>query len=264
MDSLFLFKLSLSFLIGALWVISATVLADKLGSKIGGLISGLPSTVMFGLFFLGWTQNTTFAVQSTTIMPIVSGLSCLYLVCYVYLVRKNLWLAVLTALIIWSLGAYGLIYLRFSNYSLSIIGYVVIFLVSFLLIEKVLKIRSLPGKKITYTPLLILTRGLIGGFVVALAVFLGKVSGPILGGMFSMFPAMFTSTIFVTYYTHGADFSAATMKSSMITAISVTIYSIVARYTYIPLGLMFGSLASILVSFGSGLLIYRFVLPRLE
>jgi len=52
LNGLFLLKLILSFALGAVWVVAATVLAEKLGPKTGGLIAGLPLTVTLGLFFL--------------------------------------------------------------------------------------------------------------------------------------------------------------------------------------------------------------------
>lgn len=264
MESIFILKLILSFVIGGLWVILATVLADKLGSKVGGLVSGLPSTVMFGLFFLAWTQNPSTAVQATTIIPIVGGVNCLFLACYVYFVRRNVWQAIISSLILWSFLSYLLIQIHFDNYTASIIGYCVLFTLAFFLMENVFKIHSVKGEKIIYTPLLIVGRGLLGGCVVALAVYLGKIGGPVLGGMFSMFPAMFISTMLVTYYSHGALFSAGTMKSSMVSGISIVAYSIIARYTYIPLDLWFGTLVSILVSFGIGVAIYKLVIIKLN
>lgn len=264
MDSYFLLKLSLSFFIGGLWIILATVLADKLGSKIGGLISGLPSTVMFSLFFIAWTQNSAVAVEATTISPIVGGLTCLFLASYAALIHKGFVIATITSLALWTILSCWLAYIHFNSYFFSLLGYVGLFTLSFFIMENILHIKSVKGKRITYTPKLIISRGLIGGSVVALAVFLGKVGGPLLGGMFAMFPAMFTSTMLVTYYAHGPQFSTATMKSSMVSGISITIYSIIARYTYIPFGILVGTLISILVSFTAGAVIYRLIITKLD
>lgn len=264
MDTTFLFKLVLSFIIGGAWVVIATVLADKFGSKIGGLLSGLPSTVMFGLFFLAWTQNAFTAVQATTIIPIVGGINCLFLTCYVFLVRRGIWIAILLSLFFWSILSYLLIKIDFNNYTISVIGYCVLFAFAFFLMERVFKIHSVKGKKIKYTSLLVVGRALLGGFIVALAVYLGKIGGPILGGMFSMFPAMFISTMLVTYFAQGPVFSAGTMKSTMVSGISIVTYSVITRYTYIPLGIPLGTLISIVISFGVGVTIYKLVISKLR
>lgn len=264
MDASFLVKLALSFLIGGFWIIVVTIVADKLGSKIGGLISGLPSTIMFGLFFIGWTQGPAVAVQATTITPIIAGLSGLFLTCYTFLVKKNFWLSIITSIAVWLILSFTLIRIHFDNFPLALVGYLLLVAANYWVMEKILKIKSIKGKKVKYTKLLILSRGMVGGMVVALAVFLGKVGGPIWGGTFSMFPAMFISTIFITYYTHGPDFSAATIKSAMISASSTVLYSMSVRFTYLNFGLVFGTLVSTLVAFGYGVLLYKYLITKLR
>lgn len=264
MDAIFFIKLAFSFIIGGSWVVLATVLGDKLGSRIGGLVSGLPSTVMFGLFFLGWTQTPHVAVSATTIIPIVGGINCLFLVTYVYLVKRGLWQSIFAGFSLWGLLSFILIWIQFDNFILSLVAYVILFLASFYIIDHVLNIQATKGKRVIYTPITVLLRALLGGGVVVFSVFLGKIGGPIFGGMFSMFPAMFTSTILITYMTHGAAFSAGTMKSSLVSAISVVLYSVVSRYSFEPLGLVFGTILSICTSFGFGFLLYQTVIRKLS
>lgn len=62
MTTAFISKLALSFLIGGLWIALGIALAERRGPKLGGLIIGFPSTVLFSLFFIAWTQSTQAAV----------------------------------------------------------------------------------------------------------------------------------------------------------------------------------------------------------
>lgn len=264
MDITFLFKLLLSFIIGGAWVILATITADKYGPKVGGLISGLPSTGLFSLLFLGLTQGPQFATNAAFIVPAVVGIETLFIVIYIYLVKKSFWLALVSAFLVWFVLVFGLLVIKINNFSLSFaLGILCLFL-SYLTIEHILKTPTVKGKKINYTPKTILIRGLISGSVVAFSVFLGRVGGPMLGGMMSGFPATFLSTMIITYFTHGPEFSAATMKSANISVTSLIIHSITVRYTYIPLGIWLGTFVSILVSFTSGFLIYRFIILKLK
>lgn len=261
---IFLFKLALSFLIGGTWVVGATIFADKLGSKVGGLIAGLPSTIIFGLLFLAWTQTPQAVVEATTIVPIVSGVSCLFILTYIYFIKKGVWIALFISLLIWFLLVLSLVILDFNNYFLSILGYVILLTFSYLIIEKKVRIKSLPGKKIIYTFPVILLRGLLSGSVIASAIIAARIGGPIWGGVFSTFPALFTSTMLVTYFSQGAEFSAATMKASMVSAISVVVYSMIVRLAYIPLGVLLGTVVSLFVSFLSGFLIYKVIVKKLK
>jgi hypothetical protein len=264
MDSIFFLKLFLSLIIGGLWTVMATVVADKFGSKIGGLIAGLPSTGLFSLFFMGWTLGPVFAVSATTIVPAIVGVENIFVVVYIALARKNFWLAIGAALLTWFVFVLGLVIAKFNSYTTSLLLYAISLFISSIIVERLIRISSAKGKTIRYSPSIIIIRGLLSGIIVALAVTLGKLGGPILGGAFAAFPALFTSTIIITYFAHGAAFSAATMKSSLYCIISFVIHSIMVRYTYVPLGIIWGTLVSMLVSFTSGYLVYKFVVTRLR
>ncbi len=264
MEKIFVFKLVLSYFVGGLWVTLATVVADKLGPKVGGLISGLPSTVALGLFFLAWTQNPGTAVRATTVIPLVAGINSTFLATYVFLARRGIGRAILASLGLWFVLTYALVKTRFDDFALSLLGFGLLFLLSFYLMERVFQIVSIKAKSVRHTPLLILARAFIGGLAVALAVYLGKIGGPLWGGIFSAFPAMFISTMLVTYFSQGALFSAGIMKSSMLSAVSVVVYAAVVRLTYIPLGLWMGTFVSISLSYGSGWAIYKCLIVKLR
>lgn len=265
MANAFFLKLLLSFLIGGLWVILTTVIADKLGTKIGGLISGLPSTLLFGLFFIGWTQSPQVAAQATTVVPIINGISCILLLSYIFLLKKrSVWISIAGALSIWSVLSFMFILLNFNNFLLSIIIYILLLLIAYFIVEHKLKVKSMKGKKIKYTPLIIIVRGLLSGFIVFVSVLMAKIGGPILGGMFSMFPAVFTSTLLITYFSQGPKFSSAIAKSSMISAISIVVYSIAVRYSYPYFGIMIGTFISVSTSFLTGYLIYNYFIKKIS
>lgn len=85
MDNIFVLKLILSFIVGSLWITMVTILAEKYGTRIGGLMAGLPSTIPISLFFIAWTQSERVAVDATTIVPIIGGINCIFIVAYIFL-----------------------------------------------------------------------------------------------------------------------------------------------------------------------------------
>lgn len=193
----FIIKLILSFVVGSSYAILSTVTADRLGTKIGGLISGLPSTVLFGLLFIAWTQSTKASVEATTLIPAVIGLACVYLVTYIHFVKRNLWLAILMSIVIWLILAYGLIIFHVTNFLVSVFIYIFCYLVAYAFVTFIFKVKSTKGNKIVYSPRVLFLRGLLSGSIVALSVIIAKVGGPIFGGMVATFPAMFTSTLLI-------------------------------------------------------------------
>jgi uncharacterized membrane protein (GlpM family) len=264
MSDIFLIKIVLSFLVGGTWVTAATLLADKHGTKIGGLITGLPSTALISLFFIGWTQSPAAATEATTIIPLIGAVNALFLLVYISLVKKNFWIALSSSLLFWGLSSSIIIFLKFNNFYLSLIIYFVVVFVSFSIIEKGIKVKSETGRKIMNTLGAMIFRGIFSGLIIALAVVMGKVGGPLLGGMFAMFPAMFTGTLLITFFTHGPLFSSAMMKVALISAISVVLYAVLVRTSYIPLGLLGGTLVSIAVSFAAAGLLHIFIVKKIS
>ncbi len=262
MTSIFLLKVFLSFLAGSLWITAGTILAERYGTKIGGLIAGVPSTILMSFFFIAWTQSVNTAVEATSIVPLIGGITCLFVVAYIVLLKINFWVALIGAIIVWSFLSYTVVFLELNNFAVSLIAYVLLLFLSYRFVDKVLKVRSEPGKKLRFTFAAMLFRALFSGGVIALAVIMTKIGGPLLGGMFSMFPAMFIGILCITYFSNGPSFSAAVMKAAMLGAISVVVYGMSVRYTYLTLGLMWGTVVSFLASLGSSLLIHYFMQQR--
>jgi uncharacterized membrane protein (GlpM family) len=264
MTDIFLIKLVLSFFVGGAWVMIATLLADKHGTKIGGLVAGLPSTALISLFFIGWTQSPAAAVEATTVIPLIGAVNALFLLVYISLVRANFWTALSSSLLFWCLSSFAIVILKFNDFYLSLVIYFIVVPSSFFIVEKGIKVKSKAARKTINTLGTILFRGLFSGLIIALAVIMGKIGSPLLGGMFAMFPAMFTGTLLITFLTHGPLFSSAMMKVALISAISVVLYAVLVRYSYIPLGLLGGTLVSMAISFAAACLLHIFIVKKIS
>src|SRR5208337_5317420 len=94
MDSSFLFHILGGFIVGGSWIAFVTWLGDVRGSRIGGLVAGVPSTAAFGFLFIGWNQSAGAAVQSTTDFPLVFSFTGVFLLTYSLLARKGVWRAI--------------------------------------------------------------------------------------------------------------------------------------------------------------------------
>ena len=111
-----------------------------------------------------------------------------------------------------------------------------------------------------YSGLQILGRGIFGGFMIAFAVFMSKVGGPVFGGIFSAFPAVFISTIIISYRSQGLEFSRSITKPMFMTGmVTLLVYPLSIRYLYLSLGIFTGTLVSYLISMVSAYVVFRFV-----
>lgn len=250
----------IAFLVGGFWITLASTAADKFGSRVGGFISGLPSTAVITFLFVGITQSTEAAAQATTVLPLAYGFTALFLLTFLVLSQRGFYLGLCSALIVWVLLSLSTVLYNFNNFTYSIIGYLIILGFSHIALEKMIKSPTASNKKIEYTKLQIAIRSLFGGIIVALAVFLSKVGGVIFGGLFAAFPAVFTSTLIIAYKSQGLQFSRAMIKPMLITGmITIVTYSLGVRYSYPSLGLFWGTICALLVSLGGAYFTYRFM-----
>lgn len=264
MDASFWLKLGLSFIVGSLWVTLTTWSAEKFGSKVGGLIGGLPSTVVIALLFIGVTQSPQVAAQATTVMPFAQGLNGLFVLTFMVLVQYGLWAGILGSVIVWMLQSTALYLLDIHNFWISLAGWLALLAVCYWLLERKMQIRSQGKVKVRYAAGQMAWRAVFGGAVIAWAVLMGKLGGPLLGGIFGSFPAMFLSTLVITSQSIGAGFARSIGKSLLVSGlINVPVYEIAVRLLYPSAGLAYGTIAALLISLFTGFLTYQLMKTRL-
>ena len=203
---------------------------------------------MVALFFIAWTQSTAIAAEATTIIPIIIGIDSLFITAFVLLARRNLSIGLLGALALWAALAFLSVYAR-PSFGASLIGFAVFLAFSCYVLEKKLMIKSFGAIATMYTLPTLLFRASLSGAIVTLAVLMAKIGGPLIGGMFVAFPAVFLSAAIITYWAHGKEFSRAVMKVLMISgALNVMVYAVGIRYLVVPYGILYGTLFSYIIS----------------
>ncbi len=264
MDELFLFKLVLSSVVGGAWTALVITIAEKFGTKTGGIITGLPATVAISLFFIGWTQTPAFAARATTIMPLVMGIDALFVVVYVWLYRFNFLLALTGALIFWFLMSLGSIFLGFNNFGYALAVCAIFLAFTYFILEKKIGIKSESRKIVHYTGRRILLRGGLSGAVIASAVLMAEIWGELLGGAFAAFPAVIVALIIIAHFAQGRSFSCAILKVAIFTGeVNVVVYVTTVRYSYLQFGLVYGTLIAVLVSLVSASCLYFYVSKKI-
>lgn len=265
MDVSFWLKLVLSFIVGSLWVTLSTLSSERFGSKVGGLIGAFPSTVVIALLFIGFTQSPQVAAQATTVMPLAQGLNGLFVLAFMILAKRGMWIALMGALFLWFLQSSLLFVLNIQYFWISILGWLVLLICCYWILERWMKIRSQGRIEVAYSNSQMIWRALFGGSVIALAVFMGKLGGPTLGGIFGSFPAMFLSNLVITYKSGGAEFSRSVGKSLLISGvINVPLYEIEVRLLYPVIGLAYGTVIALLFTLGTTYLTFLFIKSYME
>jgi len=260
MTPAFILKLALSFLIGGLWITLASVAAERLGSKIGGVIGGLPSTAVVAFGFIGWTQGAQQVYDATTAFPLAFAANAFYLVAYAALSPRGLWAGIGAALLTWLSGEALILWLDIQDIWISVAVWIAALVVAYLALERWLGVRSHERVKIRYTTGQMAGRALFAGGIVALAVLGSQIGGAIWGSILAAFPALYTSTLILVSRSAGVPFSRSLATSLMISSVvNVTFFVLALRLVVLHLPLGGALAAAYAVSMGSAYGTYRFI-----
>ncbi len=246
---LFYVKLLLAFVVGSLVITFATIAAERMGSKMGGLIGGLPMMIAITLFFIGLAESPQAAAEATDVIPLVVAFNGFFLLVYAVLSRWGLVPGILGALLSWAALSSMVVILSLRSFALSLAGNLVISLLCYFVMEHKLQIPSRQGVSLHYSPVQIASRALFAGAMVALAVLMNRLGGPLWGGVFAPFPTVFLSTLIILAISNGVQYSRTLTKPLLVSGmINIVAYAVAVRYAYPLSGLVGGTIISLLVS----------------
>jgi uncharacterized membrane protein (GlpM family) len=257
MEYSILYHTILPFIISALVVIFITIIAEKYGTKTGGVLGTLPSTIIIAFLFIALDKGTQFAVQSVSVVPAEMGINLIFLLTFTLLSEKKLPTALIGSLLTWTACTVLLYYINPNSILLSLGFYLLCFTVTFLYLDQKKKITSHGTLKVRYTPLKLLSRSLIAGTVIAIAVTFSNL-GTTISGIFSVFPAIFLSTMLISLREHGPMFTNAMAKGMIYGSPSVVSYSIAIHYLYPSIGILLGTLGAFFLATTVTLILFLF------
>ena len=235
-----LFQIIIPFILSSVIVILITIIAERYGTKVGGILGTLPSTIVVIFIFISLIRDLNFASKSVSVVPAEMGINMLFLFFFSIFIKRNIIIATIVSLTLWALMSAVLFLLNLTDIFISIIIYGIILAITFLILEYKLNVESTGKVKVVYTTQKIILRGLLAGVVVAIAVLLSNVNA-VLSGIFSVFPAIFLSTMLISAYEHGQKFVGGMAKALIIGTISTTSYAVAIHFLYPPYGIILGS-----------------------
>src|SRR3989440_5528719 len=102
MTDLLILHLILAFMVGGAWVSSATLIPERYGSALGGLVGGLPAISIVSFLFIGLNQGPQTASQATIVFPLALSFTMSFLLVYALLSKRGFRVAFLAALFVWA------------------------------------------------------------------------------------------------------------------------------------------------------------------
>ncbi len=138
-----LYQLFLPFILSAIIVVVIMFIAEKYGTKIGGILGTLPSTIVIALIFLAINQDINFSSEAAAVIPAELGINILFLVIFAILIYRSILIAFLTSLSIWTILSFLILYLNLNNIYISITIYIISLISALIILENKKKIKSI-------------------------------------------------------------------------------------------------------------------------
>lgn len=220
------------------------MLAEKAGTRVGGMFTNLPSNVLISLIFISLINSPEYVVKTTAVIPLGMLTGSFFLFTFILTLRFGVGVAGTAALAVWFALAW--LFTRISGDSLpvNVLWYAGISLLLFLVLEYGVKVRSVPRKQKCYSSRSILLRALFAGIVVGTTVYISSFASPVWVGVISTFPAVLLSTMLILSINQGPDFAGATGKVLVLSSSNVIIYILGVHLTYPTLGIAWGTVIS--------------------
>ena len=258
-ETTFLLQLLLSFIVGGSYIAFTVWISEKFGSRIGGLMIGLPSTLLVGLLFIAWSQNSDAAVSAIPIVPAAIAANSLFLVVFIYLYKYGRAAALLGGIVVWFILTLPLVFFSIKSLLFSLAFAAVFFALALCFLRK-LPHRKL--EKLSLTRKEVVWRVVFTGSLVALSVYLGKAVGPLWGGMFASFPAAFSSSLLILENKHGIKFASSVARTAPYGSMGSVLFAVMF-YVLVPtLGVVAGTIIAYCSALIFGLVISKTLLKK--
>ncbi len=265
MNKFFILQLIVSFIVGGGVISLLSFIAEKMSKRIAGIILTFPTTVALGFFFLGWTVSpkAVATVVSASLIPL--GLSVLFVAIYAYIaeyfakiVKNKIWQIIVSFVIsigFWFALAIPVVVLELNRLAVGVAGYTLLVLGAHFLLQR--KNYKKPVT-LTYTFDQKICRAIFVGFIVFLVVLLGKILSPFWGGMFTMFPATFSSLMMILHWYYGPKSLFPTIQKVALGSLSIFAYTITVMFAFPAYGFIIGTFFAYTVSLVVTLLLMNF------
>ncbi len=230
-------------------VLCLTIIAERVSTRVAGILSGAPLSAVIVYFFVGRDIGTAYVVDSVP-HGIAAFTATLAFVLAYY--KSTDWFSryaplgsALVAVAVFLIVAFGLVAIPFTLTSATLTTVCVIGF-SVWLFRKIEFTRV--EKPERYSARLILLRGGFAAALIVGVIALAKILGPRWTGLLVGFPSTLMPTLIIIHATYGATDTHAMMRNFPVGMGSIVLYIIAVGFTFPLWGIYIGTAASLAVS----------------
>jgi len=252
-DLYFALTLIVKMAVTAGFLLTATIVAERAGPLIGGLVATLPISAGPVYIFLSLDHDAQFIAQSALGSLVTNAVNVVFAVAYVLLAqRQSLPVSLGGAFAVW-LGLSWAVGSVQWTLALATALNVVIIAVSLVVVHPLRHVRVAAAQTRWYD--LVLRAGMVA-LLVGVVVSLSFTIGPTASGNLAVFPIVLSSIMLILHRRIGGKPTAAIMANAVVGLAGFGIAVITLNLTAVTLGSPLALALALAVSAGGNLLIY--------
>src|SRR5215472_13635211 len=211
-ELMFWFALATKMAITGLFVSAATIIAEKLGAVVGGLVATLPVSAGPVYVFLVLDHDPTFISASAVASLAMNAATAVFVTVYVRMAqRRSLWISVSLAFIAWLATTLVLAPVRWTALSAPVLNLIV-----FALCLRIVKpFRLVPMPPTTRPWYDFVVRAGMVTLLVGAVVTLSFRIGPAGSGVLAVFPVIYASIMVILHRRVGGPATAAVLANAV-------------------------------------------------
>jgi hypothetical protein len=238
----FALRVLASFVIAGAWIGTATMISERYGSRVGGLVGNLPSNIVVSFIFITLTQDVRFTADAARAVPLGMTINNFFMLAFMVGARRGLGVAIGLSLAIWFGALLAVHAAGLPGWRAATAMFAASVAVVFLVMERGLKLRTHSARAVKYSPVQVTARMIFAGAVVATSVIVAHSVGPYWAGLFSTFPAVMMSTLVILSMAQGPAFAGGVAKVLVLSSANILAFAFVAAAAYPKIGLVAGTL----------------------
>ncbi|MBV9348293.1 MAG: hypothetical protein JOZ70_00155 [Pseudolabrys sp.] len=252
-DLYFVLTLVVRMAVTAGFLLAATIIAERAGPLIGGLVATLPISAGPVYIFLALDHDAAFIAHGALGSLVTNALNVIFALVYVLLAQKrSLTISLASAFAVWIALTYSAGFVRWTLL-LAIILNLAALAVSLWLSAPMRHVRA-PVVHARWYDLVM--RAAMVALLVGVVVTLSFRIGPTASGNLAVFPIVLTSLILILHRRIGGKPTAAVMANAVIGLAGFGVAVMVLHLTAVPLGSALALALTLLVSMGGNLIIF--------
>jgi hypothetical protein len=229
------------------FVMVLSVIAERLGPKWAGVISGFPTGTSITLFFFGYEQGADFASRCA-IYNMVGLVAFQLFMFFYYAVSDNIKKRVILVSSFIAFAGYFSLLLIFHSIDLPFFIAAILPIASIpLFIFLFRRIQDVKVSRVKLGPKVLLARALIAGAIITGITMAAYVIGPTWSGLLSAFPTTVFPLILILHFTYGKEPVHVVLKNVPPGLVSVVLFALTVYFAYPRVGIWWGTL----IAFGA-------------